>query len=102
MRNRIFSTLIGLLISTSCLANWTNFVEVGQLQSYGDGLQVWLKDTNCPNSKPYFSISDNYTTKLDMFVSMILVAKTSGSKVKIQYNTTDDAKFCHVTGIQVE
>ncbi|WP_156312590.1 hypothetical protein [Marinagarivorans algicola] len=102
MKIKILFLVFFLSMSSKSFATWTEFAEVGQLQSYGNGLQVWLKNVGCPNSKPYFSVTTGYTAKFDTIVSMILLAKASNTKVKFQYNTADHASFCYITGIQVQ
>jgi len=99
--NRWFIVLL-MLFGPHSFAGWTEFKAVGQLQSYGGGMQVWLQEEGCPNTKPYFTLSETYTTNVERIMSMVLMAKASQMKIRFEYNTVDSATYCYVTGIQIQ
>ena len=92
-----------ILMSHSAICDeWTDYKNVGTIQSYGGDIQVYLEGVSCPNAKAYFTVGERYISSVDRIINMILMAKASKTKINFQYNTTDDVTFCYVTGIRIE
>ncbi len=94
--------LLGICLPASA-ASWTDYRRVASIQSYGGGsFQVWLDGLRCPNVKPYFSVDAAKIDGAENFLSLVLMAKASQTRIIFFVDTESHPTFCYVKGIRLE
>ena len=95
-----------LLLSLNAKADiqWTEWREIGLVYTYTsvDSLYVYLEGENCPATKNYFSIIGTKQANASQLISMVLTAKASRKKVRIQYDPNEHETHCYFKGMQIE
>lgn len=83
---------------------WTDWREIGLVYTYTsvDSLYVYLEGENCPATKNYFSIIGTKQANASQLISMVLTAKASRKKVRIQYDPDENETMCYFKGLQIE
>lgn len=107
MKNRLFLYLTTLMLSFNLAAEpqWQkDYHNVASVYTYGANgvLAVYLEGISCENQKSYFLITPSQVANANQQISMVLMAKASGKKLRFQIDSDIDDAHCYVTGVWLE